>query len=124
MESRPHILYIEDDPDTRDMVKLFVESAGFKVTVVERPSVALELFKQGDYDAVLLDNWMPEMTGVDFSRQIREVDNITPIIFCSGAATKLDADEAFAAGAQEYLTKPFDPEDLIRALRLNIKTTA
>jgi two-component system OmpR family response regulator len=122
MESRPHILYVEDDPDTREMVRLFLESAGFKVTAVEHPSVALKLFNQERYDVVLLDNWMPEITGIDLSLQIREIDNITPIIFCSGAATKSDADEALSAGAQYYLTKPFDPEDLIQILRLIIKT--
>ena len=65
MESKPHILYVEDDPDNREMVKLFLESAGFRVTVVERPSVALELFNQERYDAILLDNWMPEISGID-----------------------------------------------------------
>ena len=84
--------------------------------------MTLELFNQERYDAVLLDNWMPEITGIDLCRQIREVDNSTPIIFCSGAATKSDADEALSAGAQHYLTKPLDPEDLVRILRSTTET--
>jgi DNA-binding response OmpR family regulator len=123
MKSRPHILYVEDDSDTREMMRLFLESAGFKITVVEHPGVALQFFNEERYDAVLLDNWMLEMTGIDLCRKIREVDKSTPIIFCSAAAAKSDADEALSAGAQHYLTKPLDPEDLIRTLRLSMKTT-
>jgi len=122
MKSRPHILCVEDDSDTREMMRLFLESAGFKVTVVEHPGAALQLFNQERYDAVLLDNWMLEMTGIDVCRKIREVDNSTPIIFCSAAATKSDAEEALSAGAQHYLTKPLDPDDLIRILRSTTET--
>jgi DNA-binding response OmpR family regulator len=67
------------------------------------------------FDAILLDNWMPELTGIELCRQIRTFDHVTPILFCSGA--KADKREAISVGAQGYIGKPFDPDDLIRTIR-------
>ena len=62
------------------------------------------------------------MTGVDLCRQIRQFDNNTPIIFCSGAVSNVDRQEALSAGAQCYFAKPVDPDELILSLRENLKT--
>lgn len=60
---------------------------------------------------------MPEVTGIELCRQIRSLDQETPILFCSGAVTEADKLAAFSAGAQGYLAKPFDPDELTATLR-------
>ena len=62
-------------------------------------------------------NSMPEVTGIELCRQIRSLDQETPILFCSGAVTEADKLATFSAGAQGYLAKPFDPDELTATLR-------
>ena len=112
MEIQPYILFAEDDPDTRDITALLLKHAGFRVCVAESSSELLKLARLKSFDVVVLDNWMPEMDGIELCRRIREFDQTTPIVFCSGAVTKADIDAAFAAGAQEYISKPFDADEL------------
>ena len=125
MQIQPHILYAEDDPDTRELVQLFLRQAGFRVSVTGDSSEVLSLVATDHIDALLLDNWMPGITGLELCRRIRSFDQTMPILFCSGAVTEADKKAAFSAGAQGYIGKPFDPEDLIATLRaaLNIQTT-
>jgi DNA-binding response OmpR family regulator len=119
----PHILLAEDDPDTRELMQILLQHAGFLVSVSADSSEVLELLATDHFDAVLLDNWMPEMTGLELCRQIRLFDQNTPILFCSGAASEADRRTALSAGAQGYLTKPFNPDDLVSTLRAALKTS-
>src|SRR5215204_3164446 len=125
MKNQPHILYAEDDPDTRELVQLFLRQAGFRVSVTGDSSEVLSLLATDHIDALLLDNWMPGISGLELCHGIRAFDQTMPILFCSGAVTEADKKAALSAGAQGYIGKPFDPEDLIATLRaaLNIQTT-
>jgi len=98
---------------------------GFRVSVTGESSEVLSLVATDDIDALLLDNWMPGISGLELCRGIRCFDQSMPILFCSGAVTEADKKAAFSAGAQGYIGKPFDPEDLITTLRaaLKIRTT-
>ena len=118
MQTRPHILFAEDDPDTRELVQIILGQAGFRVSATGDSSEVLHLLAADHFDALLLDNWMPEVTGLELCRAIRTFDQNTPIFFCSGAVTEADKRDALSAGAQGYLAKPFDPDDLIRSLRV------
>jgi DNA-binding response OmpR family regulator len=77
------------------------------------------------FGAVLLDNWMPKINGIELRRLIRSLDQKLPIFFCSGAVTEAHKKAAFDAGAQGYFGKPFDPEELTTTLRaaMNIQPT-
>ncbi|HKU77766.1 MAG TPA: response regulator [Pyrinomonadaceae bacterium] len=116
MQNQPHILYAEDDPDTREVVQLLLGHAGFRVSVTGDSSEVLKLLTSDTFDAVLLDNWMPNLNGIELCRLIRSSDQKLPIFFCSGAATDADKKAALSAGAQGYLVKPFDPDDLAATL--------
>ena len=116
MQNQPHILYAEDDPDTREVVQLLLRHAGFRVSVTGDSSEVLKLLTSDTFDAVLLDNWMPNLNGIELCRLIRSSDQKLPIFFCSGAATDADKKAALSAGAQGYLVKPFDPDDLTATL--------
>jgi DNA-binding response OmpR family regulator len=120
---QPHILFAEDDQDTRELVQLFLRQAGFRVSATGTPADVLELAATKCFDALLLDNWMPELTGIELCRQIRTFDKNTPILFCSGAVTEADKEAAVRVGAQGYVGKPFDPDDLIQALRSALNTS-
>ena len=117
----PHVLFAEDDADTRELVQVLLTVAGFRVSVTSNPTEALHLAANKHFDALLLDNWMQDVTGVELCRRIRSFDQLTPILFCSGAVAEGDIKEATLAGAQGYISKPFDPDDLVRALRAAIK---
>jgi DNA-binding response OmpR family regulator len=121
---QPHILYAEDDQDTRELVQLFLRQAGFRVSVTGDSSEVVSLVATDHIDALLLDNWMPELSGLELCRQIRIFDKNTPILFCSGAVTEADKEAAFSAGAQGYIGKPFDPDDLIATLRAALRMQA
>jgi DNA-binding response OmpR family regulator len=69
------------------------------------------------FDAYLLDNWLPEVAGPELCRQLREFDPNTPVIFYSAAAYITDKQNALEAGAQSYVVKPADPDDLVNALK-------
>jgi DNA-binding response OmpR family regulator len=110
MKNQPHILYAEDDPDTRELVQLFLRQAGFRVSVRADSSEVLSLVATDHIDVLLLDNWMPGITGLELCRRIRSFNQTMPILFCSGAVTEADKKAALSAGAQGYIGKPFDPK--------------
>jgi DNA-binding response OmpR family regulator len=85
----------------------------------------MQLLAANCFDALLLDNWMPNLNGIELCRLIRCFDSTIPIFFCSGTVTETDKQAAFSAGAQGYLAKPFDPDELTATLRaaLNIVQT-
>ena len=108
------ILYIEDDPDTRELVSFLLRQENYEVVVAESPDKALALAQTMPFDLYMLDNWIPGASGIDVCKRLRSFDSITPILFYSGAAYDRDKREAFAAGAQGYLTKPTSNDTLVQ----------
>jgi len=78
MDTHAHILFAEDDPDTRELIHLLLSRTGFRVSATGSPAEVLTLAATERFDALLLDNWMPELTGVELCRQIRTFDQSTP----------------------------------------------
>lgn len=113
----PHILFADDNSDIRELVKVQLDAAGFRVSTAENAADVLRLVTTERFDALLLDYWMAEATGIELCRQIRTFDQRTPILICSGAVADADKEAATLAGAQGYLAKPFNARDLIQALR-------
>jgi two-component system response regulator TctD len=116
MPHRPRILFVEDDLDSCEVTHRFLTSHGFEVICVQKASEVIQTAMEQKFDAYLLDNWLPGVSGPDLCRQIREFDPYTPVIFYSAAAYVTDKQNAFDAGAQCYLVKPTDPDDLIKVL--------
>jgi DNA-binding response OmpR family regulator len=117
MRGEPHILFVDDDPDIREMVQALLPAAGFQVFCSENAADVLQLAATECFDVLVLDYWMPQVTGLELCRQIRRFDQNTPILICSGAVSAADKEAALLAGAQGYLGKPFSSKDLIRELR-------
>jgi len=117
----PNILFADDNSDIRELVEFQLHAAGFRVSTADNAADVLRLATTEHFDVLVLDYWMPEVTGIDLCRQIRTFDRSTPILICSGAVTEADRETATLAGAQGYLSKPFNTRDLIRALRSSIE---
>ena len=123
MRDEPHILFADDEPDIREMVQVLLQAAGFRVSTTDTTSSALKLAATQRFDVLVLDYWMPELTGLELCRRIRTFDQSTPILICSGAVSEADKTAAIQAGAQGYLVKPINSSNLIRAIRTCIETS-
>ena len=106
------ILYAEDDADTRELVSVVLQQQNCQVIATESYDEALRLARAEHFDLYLIDNWMPGVSGVRLCEQLREFDQHTPVLFFSGAAFELDRERALASGAQGYLVKPADGDQL------------
>lgn len=115
--SKGRILCIEDDQDTREMLRLLLEHFGYEVITPDKAEQALSIALKGRFDLLLCDNWMPGMSGVDLTREVRKTNSRTPIVFYSGAASASDIEEALKAGAQAYLVKPVDIDRLLSEIQ-------
>jgi len=111
--STGHVLYIEDDEDTRELVTYVLVKSHYKVADAANGDDALRLARTNDFDLYVIDNWMSGGSGIELCKQLREFDASTPILFYSGAALEREKREAFAAGAQGYLVKPAGPDELL-----------
>src|SRR5258707_7080120 len=103
----------DDDADARELLRMVLEAAGFEVICAEGAAQAISLATAAKFDLYLLDNWLPEMTGDDLCRKLREFDSLTAILFSTGVETESDKARAMAAGAQGYIVKPAHSDDLI-----------
>ena len=108
----PRVLYIEDHADTRELVTLVLEQRSYDVVTGATIESGLALAGSQRFDLYLLDSWLPDGSGLDLCRQIREFDKATPILFYSAAAYEIDRAEAIESGAQAYLVKPTQPSEL------------
>jgi|SRR5215213_4466902 len=110
----PRVLYIEDHDDTRELVTLVLEQRSYEVVTGSTIKSGVALASSQHFDLYLLDSWLPDGSGLDLCRQIREFDKVTPILFFSAAAYEIDREKAIKSGAQAYLTKPSQPSELCK----------
>ncbi len=113
--NRCRVLFVDDDEDACEILRLLMSSCGIDATCAQSPAEAWPLIRGQDFDLFVLDGWLPGIDGFEFCRQIREVDSDTPVIFYSGAAYDADIRRGIAAGANAYVTKP-DIDALIKAI--------
>jgi len=124
MRMEPHILFVDDNSDICELVQTLLEAAGFRVSTTDKAADVLQRVATESFEALILDYWMQEATGIDLCRQIRTFDPSTPILICSGALTQADREAGVLAGAQGYIGKPFNSAELIGALRSVLKASA
>jgi two-component system, OmpR family, alkaline phosphatase synthesis response regulator PhoP len=114
--SKGRILCVEDDLDSLQMLSMLLTSNGYEVVCTDDSKNALQIAQEQQFDLLLLDNWLPEVSGVELTKRLREFDTYTPVVFYSGVAQQRDQLEALEAGAQLYLTKPIGVNDLIEEI--------
>jgi DNA-binding response OmpR family regulator len=111
------VLIAEDDRDFGNILTQYVTISGFDVTLGRDGKEAWDLFIQNKPDICVLDVMMPEMDGFTLAEKIKEVQPDVPVIFLTAKSLKEDIVRGLKIGADDYITKPFDPEVLI--LRIN-----
>src|SRR5262249_16713093 len=104
------ILFVEDHEDSWEIVELTL--AECKLTFARNFDDELRLARQGYFDLYILDNWLPDGSGIGLCRAIREFDPYPPILLYSAATYERDVREALRSGAQGYLVKPVKFDDL------------
>ena len=104
--NKRRILYIEDHDDTREMISLVLHQHSYEVVTGTTIKSGVALASEQEFDLYLLDSWLPDGSGIDLCRKIREFDQNTPILFYSAAAYEADRESALDSGAQAYLVKP------------------
>ncbi len=114
-ESKLKILCVEDDEDTCELISFVLNQVGYEVETCSKMD-CLKLIHEEKFLAFILDNWFEGTSGVDICKEIRSFDSDTPIIFCSGEARQSEIDKALAAGANAYLVKPIDFEELAKTV--------
>jgi DNA-binding response OmpR family regulator len=111
------VLIAEDDRDFGNILSQYITISGFDVTLGRDGKEAWEIFNKDKPDICVLDVMMPEMDGFTLAEKIKEIQPNVPIIFLTAKSLKEDIVRGLKIGADDYISKPFDPEVLI--LRIN-----
>jgi two-component system, cell cycle response regulator CtrA len=114
-------LLVEDDTTTASGVTLMLKSGGAVVDVADTGEEALELVRHYDYDIVVLDLLLPDMDGYDVVRRMRAARNGVPVLILSGLSSPQAKVKGLGAGADDYITKPFDKSELIARIQAVIR---
>lgn len=111
-----NILVVEDDVKTARLIELYLQQSGYRVTVTHKGHTALDLSQSNNYDLVVLDLMLPEMDGLEVCRAIR-MEASTPIIILTAKSTEDDVLRGLDLGADDYITKPFSPREVVARVR-------
>jgi DNA-binding response OmpR family regulator len=111
------VLIAEDDRDFGNILAQYVTISGFEVNLGRNGQEAWDLFNRDKPDLCVLDIMMPEMDGFTLAEKVKELDPNMPLIFLTAKSLKEDIIKGLKIGADDYITKPFDPDVLI--LRIN-----
>lgn len=121
MSPKIKILLVEDDPNFGSIMKSYLELNDFDVTLKADGKLGLGAVKSDLFDICILDVMMPEMDGFTLAKEIKKINKDTPFIFLTAKSLKEDMLEGFRAGADDYITKPFDSEVLLFKLHAILK---
>ena len=106
---RPRVLYVDDDEDSREMLRMLLELRSIETKAVGTAGEALSSIQAEHFDLYLFDAWLPDLDGFELCRQMRCYDSNTPILFFSGAGCEADKKMGYQAGADDYIVKPDVP---------------
>ena len=111
------VLLIEDDPSTSRSIEMMLAKANLNIYATDLGEEGVDLAKLYDYDLILLDLNLPDMSGYEVLRNLRVSKIDTPILILSGLSEADDKIKGFGFGADDYLTKPFNRDELIARIR-------
>lgn len=114
------ILIVDDEPDIRSALRIYLKPEGYDLKEAENGRQALDILHDEKIDLVLLDIMMPVMDGIAAISQLREFTNV-PVIFLSAKSEDTDKIMGLNVGADDYITKPFNPTEVIARVRSHIR---
>lgn len=115
------ILLVEDDQNFGDVLRSYLEMNDYDVNLATDGEMGLQEFKKQDYDLCIFDVMMPKKDGFTLAKDVREIDKETPIIFLTAKTLKEDILEGFKIGADDYISKPFNSEELLYRVQAILK---
>lgn len=120
---KPEILLVDDEESIRSIVKTFLELSGFHVMTANDGAEALDKLATHRVDLIILDVLMPHLDGRETLRQLRQNNNWTPVILLTQITGTPQRIMAIEEGADDYLSKPFDPQELVVRIRAVLRRT-
>jgi two-component system alkaline phosphatase synthesis response regulator PhoP len=114
------ILVVDDEPKIVQLARDYLEHAGFEVVTAHNGKTALSIVRAEKPDLLVLDLGLPEMDGLDVTRSIRKFSNV-PIIMLTARAEETDKLIGLEIGADDYITKPFSPKELVARVRVVLR---
>lgn len=111
------ILLVEDDKNTRRLMKVVLENEGYHVIQATNGEEAFEMMDNHHIDLVVLDIMMPKMDGYEFTREVRAVNNQLPILMVSAKQLPIDRRKGFLVGTDDFMAKPVDEEEMILRIK-------
>ena len=120
-DQNPQILLVEDDENFGDVLRSYLEMHDYDVTLATDGEAGLRAFKPSKFDICIFDVMMPRKDGFTLARDVRERDEKVPIVFLTAKNLKEDVLQGFKAGADDYITKPFNSEELLMRIQAILK---
>lgn len=120
-DDNPRILLCEDDQNFGDVLRSYLEMHDYDVTLATDGMAGLDAYRKGEFDLCIFDVMMPKKDGFSLARDIREQDREMPIIFLTAKTLKEDVLEGFKIGADDYISKPFNSEELLYRVQAVLK---
>lgn len=114
------IIVVDDEKEIRDLIGIYLKNEGYEVIKAENGIKALEILEKENIDLIILDIMMPNMDGIEACTKIREEKNM-PIIMLSAKTEDMDKIWGLTAGADDYMTKPFNPLELIARVKSQLR---
>jgi DNA-binding response OmpR family regulator len=121
MERSLKILLVEDDQNFGDVLKSYLEMHDYDVTLATDGAAGWDKFRKNKYDLCILDVMMPKKDGFSLGKDIRDKDPDMPIVFLTAKTMKEDVLQGFKMGADDYITKPFNSEELLYRIQAILK---
>ena len=123
LDDAPHLLVIDDDRRIRELIKRYLAEHGFRVTLAADAKEARNQLEGLEFDLLIVDVMMPGETGISLTKSI-STDRKVPVLMLTALAETDNRIEGLEAGADDYLTKPFDPRELLLRINNILKRTA
>jgi DNA-binding response OmpR family regulator len=124
MKLNQTVLCVDDDEDNNELFQFLFEQDGYQVTVCSSADECLQIIRNDEFTAVILDYLLPDRDGLEVCREIRDSGVETPIIFYSGDTRETTSDAAIEAGADAFLVKPNDLMEVVQTVTKLVKARA
>lgn len=110
------ILLVDDEKKITTVLKAYLQQEGFQVSTAVNGIIALTMFKENPFDLLILDVMLPGMSGTEICREVRKISSV-PIIMLTAKIEEEDRIEGLSIGADDYITKPFSPREVVARVR-------
>src|SRR3972149_1316848 len=120
--SDKRILIVEDEPSIAEVVSLYMKRAGYQVQIAADGKQAMTIFERQTPDLVIMDLMLPEVDGLSLTRWLRDRSDV-PIIMVTARREEIDRIAGLEMGADDYVVKPFSPQELVSRVRAVLRRT-